>query len=299
MVDFLSIGECMVEFAREADGRYGRRFGGDTLNTAVYAARSGVSAGYATALGSDPYSDKIRALCDTESIETGTILTVKGRMPGLYLIETDEHGERSFFYWRDRAPARERFELPDEARVTAAMKAAKIVYFSGITLSLYSPAGLDRFHAALGEARAGGTRIAFDGNYRPSGWGGDAANARPVFARFLKLVDIALPSFDDEVALWGDSDPQATLKRLAGHGIGEIALKNGPAGALIADADGSRAVPVPEWVEPVDTTAAGDSFGGAYLAARLKGETPEAAALAGHRMAGHVIRHRGAVVPRA
>lgn len=299
MVDFLSIGECMVEFAREPDGRYGRRFGGDTLNTAVYAARSGVSAGYGTALGGDPYSDGIRALCKAESLDTGTILTVKGRMPGLYLIETDDHGERSFFYWRDRAPARDLFELPEQARVASAMKAAKIVYFSGITLSLYSPAGLDTFHAALVAARASGTRIAFDGNYRPSGWGGDAANARPVFARFLALVDIALPSFDDEVALWGDSDPQATLKRLTSHGISEIALKNGPKGALIGDATGSRAVPVPEWIEPVDTTAAGDSFGGAYLAARLKGDEPDVAALAGHRMAAHVIRHRGAVVPRA
>jgi 2-dehydro-3-deoxygluconokinase len=299
MVDFLSIGECMVEFAREPDGRYGRRFGGDTLNTAIYAARSGVNTGYAMALGNDPYSSSIRALCKTEGVDDATILTVKGRMPGLYLIETDDHGERSFFYWRERAPARELFELPGHERVVAAMKAAKIIYFSGITLSLYSPAGLATFHAALTEARAGGTRIAFDGNFRPSGWGGDAANARPVFARFLALVDIALPSFDDEVALWDDSSPQATLKRLAGYGIGEIALKNGPQGALLANAAGETAVPVPEWIEPVDTTAAGDSFGGAYLAARLKDEAPEAAALAGHRMAGHVIRYRGAVVPRA
>jgi 2-dehydro-3-deoxygluconokinase len=48
----------------------------------------------------------------------------------------------------------------------------------------------------------------------------------------------------------------------------------------------------------VDTTAAGDSFGAAYLAARLSGSDPEQAAHAGHRLAGAVIRHRGAIIPR-
>ena len=107
MSELLAIGECMVEFARESDGRYGLRYGGDTLNTAIYARRAGAAAGYATALGDDPYSDGIRALCAQERIDGAAMLRVPGRMPGLYVIETDAGGERSFHYWRDRAPARE------------------------------------------------------------------------------------------------------------------------------------------------------------------------------------------------
>jgi 2-dehydro-3-deoxygluconokinase len=49
----------------------------------------------------------------------------------------------------------------------------------------------------------------------------------------------------------------------------------------------------------IDTTAAGDSFAAAYLAARLDGAEPAAAALSGHRLAGAVVRHRGAIMPRA
>jgi 2-dehydro-3-deoxygluconokinase len=48
----------------------------------------------------------------------------------------------------------------------------------------------------------------------------------------------------------------------------------------------------------VDTTAAGDSFAAAYLAARLAQAEP-AAARAGHRLAGAVVRYRGAIIPRA
>ena len=114
----------------------------------------------------------------------------------------------------------------------------------------------------------------------------------------LKRVDIALPAYDDEAVLWGDPSPEATVERLQAFGIGEIVVKNGPNSALVA-APGSREFsPVPEVVVPVDAMAAGDGFNAGYLAARLAGEAPAAAATAAHRLAGQVIRHRGAIMPR-
>jgi 2-dehydro-3-deoxygluconokinase len=53
----------------------------------------------------------------------------------------------------------------------------------------------------------------------------------------------------------------------------------------------------PRVQQAIDTTAAGDSFNGAYIAARLNGRSPQQAATDGHRMAGHVIGYRGAIVP--
>src|SRR3954469_483336 len=103
----ISVGEVMVELSRGPEGRYGLAFGGDTFNTAVYLARAGVPIAYATALGDDPYSDGILALASAEGIGPDLMLRVPGRMPGLYLIETDPKGERRFFYWRDTSPARE------------------------------------------------------------------------------------------------------------------------------------------------------------------------------------------------
>jgi len=293
----VSIGECMVELARGDDGRFGLAYGGDTFNTSVYLARAGVDVSYATALGDDPYSAGILDLAHREGVGTGLVTIAAGRMPGLYLIETTR-GERTFHYWRDRSPARELFDGPGAEAVVAGMQRAGLVFFSAVTLSLYAQTGLVRFTEALQQARATGATIVMDGNYRPRGWQNDPGRARAVIGRFWRLADLALPTVDDEALLWGDSDPAATIERLRALGVREVAVKLGHDGAVVA-ADGAPiAVPAPAVVTPVDTTGAGDSFNAAYVAARMTGQPPDAAALAGNRLAAIVIQHRGAIVPR-
>lgn len=298
--EVVSIGECMVELTRGGDGRYGLAYGGDSFNTAVYMARCGVPVAYATLLADDPYSAGIRALAEAEGVSTALMGTLPGRMPGLYLIETNAAGERTFWYWRERAAARELFDTPAAVdQVGEVTRRAAVVYFSGVTLSLYSASGLDAMAALVGEAKAAGARIAMDSNYRPRGWAGDPERARAVFGRFWSLADIALPTFDDEVALWGDASAAATVARLSKLGVAEIVVKLGEEGALVSAGGVSREVACPHAVAPVDTTAAGDSFNAGYLARRRAGQSPADAALFAHRLAGIVIQHRGAIVPRA
>ena len=169
------VGEVLIELARGADGRFALSCGGDTFNTAIYLARAGIDVAFATALGDDPYSDSIMALAAAEGVAANLILRVPGRLPGLCLVENGRAGERSVRYWRDGAPARELFELPDWMRIAESLTAARLIYFSGITLSLYSNNGLGRFLAVLEAARQQGAKVAFDGNFRPRGWKGDLA----------------------------------------------------------------------------------------------------------------------------
>ena len=293
------VGEVLIELKRGADGRFALSCGGDTFNTAIYLTRAGISVSFATAVGDDPYSESILALAAAEGISTDLVLRVPGRLPGLCLVENGPSGKRSGRYWREGSPVGELFELPDWMRVAESLLAAKLIYFSGITLSLFSTAGIGRFLAVLEVARRQGAKVAFDGNFRPRGWNGDLARTRTVFIETLKRVDIALPTFDDEAVLWGDPSPEATVARLQAFGIGEIVVKNGPNSALVAASASQEFVPVPEVVIPVDTTAAGDGFNAGYLAARLGGRDPAQAAGAAHRLAGDVIRHPGALVPRA
>jgi 2-dehydro-3-deoxygluconokinase len=295
----ICIGEAIMELSRGGDGLFTLGSSGDTFNTAIYLARAGVGVAFASAVGDDSYSDSIVALAKAEGIDASLIVRVRGRLPGIAVVDADTNGERRTHYWRAGAPAGELFELPNWSRTAESLLGARLIYFSGITLSLYSNVGLGRFLAAVELARGHGAKVAFDGNFRPHAWHGDLTRARTVFAEALKRVDIALPAYDDEAVLWGDPSPEATIERLQAFGVGEIVVKNGPNSALVASANERDAVPVPEVVVPVDARAAGDGFNAGYLTARLSGLRAVEAAVAAHKLAGQVIRQHGAIVPRA
>lgn len=292
-----AIGECMIELSPRTGGLFSLGFGGDTLNTAVYLARLGVGIDYLTALGDDSFSTRMLDSWQAEGVGTRLVPRLAGRLPGLYVIEIDRAGERRFSHWRDRAPARELFALPQTQEILAAMTGYDLIYLSGISLSLYGEAGRAVLFEGLDAARRAGARIVFDGNYRPRNWPG-AGEARAAMQAMLERTDIVLTSFDDEQAVHGDADVHATIRRIRGLGIGEIVVKQGSEGCVVVDVEGVHALPATPQGTVVDTTAAGDSFNAAYLAARLAGQSELQAAACGHRLAGTVICHPGAIIPR-
>lgn len=295
-----AIGECMIELQRSASGM-DYRFGGDTLNAAVYMARlldpSKVKVAYVTALGADGMSDEMVASWEGEGIDTACVLRLPDRLPGIYMIETDARGERRFHYWRRDSAARHWLEAPDAGKVLLRLAAGRMVYLSGISLAILSPADREILISALAQCRARGGSVVFDNNYRPRLWE-SAEVAAEVYRRVLAHCDIALLTLDDEQALYGPGDAVAAIERTRALGVNEVVVKCGGEPCVVW-ADGAAIAVAPARVaDVVDTTAAGDSFGAAYLAARLSGATPEEAAMAGHRLAGKVIRHRGAIIPR-
>jgi 2-dehydro-3-deoxygluconokinase len=289
------IGECMIELSELGDGRLSRTHGGDTLNTAVYLARLGVEVDYITALGDDPFSDDMLTGWRREGVGTAHVLRLPGRLPGLYLIRRDARGERSFFYWRDWAPARELFALPETPSVIQVLTGYDLLYLSGITLSLYGEAGREQLFEALARIRARGGRIAFDTNFRLRGWPARTM-AQAAYRRAFGYADFVLVSTEDLELLFGSDRPAELLARTASA---ELVLKL-PELACHVLAPGIDVVVEAEPVsDVVDTTAAGDSFAAAYLAARLDGAEPAVAARAGHELAGTVVRYPGAIIPPA
>lgn len=290
-----SVGECMLELSGTGEGAWRLGYAGDTFNT-LWTLRALVDAGqptdYVSAFGDDPFSEQQIAFFKESGIGTASSPRLKGARPGIYAI-TLSGAERSFTYWRNDAAAREL--ASDPAALAASLEGRALVYFSGVTLAILDPDARAALISALSTARSAGSLVAFDPNYRPRLWH-SAEAARQAFDEALPVADIALPTFPDEELLYGDRDLQATAARLLKAGVGEAAIKNGDQPALIATAEGSTSVPGIT-VSAIDTTGAGDSFNGAYLAARLKGEPPVEAAKRAHRVAAAVVQVRGALAP--
>ena len=205
-----AIGECMVELRDLGDGTLSRGFGGDTLNTAVYMARAlkdSAAVEYVTALGDDPFSQEMMAAWQQEGLGTSHVVRLPNRRPGLYIIKTDETGERSFFYWRGEAAARDILSDPACRSALDAILDYDLVYLSGITLGILDDDSRTRLLALLDRVKANGGQIAFDGNFRPALWPSFEV-ARAEMEKLLRRSDIALPSFDDESNLFGDSRPR-------------------------------------------------------------------------------------------
>ena len=296
MTRVASIGECMIELKQAGGGLYSRGFGGDTLNTAVYLARLGVAVDYITALGDDPLSAEMIAGWEAEGVGTGKVARLAGKLPGIYLIGTDAKGERRFFHWRESAAVRSLLDLPETADLLRSLGSYDLVYLSVISLAIFREEGRARLLAALREARARGTRIVFDTNFRIRLWP-DLDIARGVYAEAFETADIVLASSEDLQLMFPDEDADALLARIP---TGEVVLRLAEPASLVRSAGATQTLKAEQLTAPVvDTTAAGDSFAAAYIAARLTGADPVDAARAGHRLAGVVICHPGAIIPRS
>jgi 2-dehydro-3-deoxygluconokinase len=298
------IGECMIELFEDAGsgpGAMRRTYGGDTLNSAVYLAREladgQARVHYVTVLGDDPYSAEMLDGWAAEGIDASLTERLPGALPGLYMIRVDQRGEREFLYWRDRAAARRLFTTEGAERMLAALAGFDWLYFSGITLAILSAEGREKLVDLCGIVRKRGGQVAFDTNFRPRLWP-DRQEARTAIGRAWRQASVALPTLEDEAALLGDGNAAATVARLRDAGCSEIVVKCGANPCIVAANGEMSEVEAGRVSEVVDSTAAGDSFNAAYIAARIAGRLPGEAAKAGHSLASQVIGHRGAIIQR-
>lgn len=292
----VALGECMVELSLQGASAAGVSYAGDTFNTAVYLSRLGVPVAYGSALGrGDPFSAAMLAMMADEGLSSDLVVQAQGRLPGLYAIECDSDGERRFFFWRSEAPARQYLELVDRKALAAALARAELIYVSAIALAVFGEAGRALLAGMLAEAKAAGAQVAFDTNYRARLWP-DAATARVAIAEAGAGSRFASLSEEDAAGFGGDAG--ALAREWAARGA-EVVLRRADRSIEVLNRDGAERFGPAQAVRVVDTTGAGDSFNAGYLAARLAGRAPAQAVAAAQRLAGVVVQHPGAIIPKS
>ncbi len=300
------IGECMIELNGRPFMPQQQAFGGDTLNTAVYFSRllPEVLTHYVTVMGEDNYSATMLSEWEKEDISTTLVLRDPTRLPGLYAIEIDADGERSFHYWRSNSAARYLCQHAQFDEIENALKKMDWVYLSGISLAILPEEGKQRLFETLQGLRQQGVNIVVDSNYRPRLWD-SAGHAQLWLNRLYSVADIALVTLDDEALL--HQKPSMTVEavhdKLTQCGVGTQVIKIGKEGAQWFKQGAeveylSGSVPTKLISNVVDTTAAGDSFNAGFLAARLSGHDIQSCCEWGNAVAGEVIQHKGAIIPR-
>ena len=290
-------GEVMIELMFDdlpADAK--ANIAGDTFNTAVYLRRvleSEHSVDYVTALGDERLSEKIAKAIAHHGIGTERIRRSKDKLPGVYSITLDTQGERSFSYWRSESAARCMFETvhgPD----FQCLEGFDVIYASGISLAILPDATRRAFFNWLKHFRKEGGRFAFDSNYRPALWENRELAAERTDAAWT-LCDIALPSLDDEMALFAETENDV-ISRFKGYSHATGAIKRGSRAPILLGSTEAPNQSYPVVSNVVDTTAAGDSFCGGYLATFLNYADSGKAVVAGHQLASAVIQSKGAIV---
>lgn len=298
------IGEAMVELSVDPTGRNAAvGYAGDTLNTAIYLKRNLGTEGdvfFTSVLGQDQFSEWMLHYIEAEDVNASTISKHPSLLPGIYSISKNDDCDRTFTYWRENSAARKLFQTPEGEVDFSILEDMGVVYFSAITLAILPEHVVNAWFEWLKVFRANGGKVAFDSNYRPRLWQ-SREQALKIVEEAWRLTDIAVPSIDDEMDLFEDQDEDALVQRFQSYNISDVVIKRGERGP-IALKNGQMLnsdIDFPSTRNVVDTTAAGDSFNGGFLASCLNGLAIEQSMLAGHNMAMKVIAHQGAIIDKS
>ncbi len=292
MPDLICLGEPLLEFSavrRDGETLYLPGYGGDTSNCAIAAARQGARVGYVTALGDDAFGREFLELWAREGVDATGVALDPQAPTGVYFISYRD-GQHLFTYRRAGSAAS---RMTPESLPLDTLRRARMLHVSGISQAI-SDSACDAVFAAMAAARSTGAQVSYDTNLRLKLW--PLARARAVIHAAMAQADIALPGLEDARQLTGLEDPRAIVDFYLDLGPRIVALTMGSAGTLVATPELRATVPA-HAVEPVDATAAGDTFDGAFLARLLAGDGIEAAARYANVAAALSTLGHGAVAP--
>ncbi|QBI53022.1 sugar kinase [Streptomonospora litoralis] len=235
-------------------------FGGAESNVAIGLRRLGIPTAWCGRLGDDDLGRLVVKGLKGEGIDVSAATIDPSRPTGLMIKFSPRSGRTSVIYYRKHAAAA---DLGPDDLALDTIAGAEFLHVTGISPAL-GPRPREAVAAAVAHARAEGTRVSLDLNYRSQLWGWD--EAEPVLRTLIPQADILLLGRAELDLLNHRRPVEEAVGLLAESGPSQVVAKLGEDGA-VASIDGRR-YSAPGWPAPVvDPVGAGDGFAAGYLAA--------------------------------
>ena len=272
MYDVVALGELLIDFApRDVDAAgyptMAANPGGAPGNFLAALNAYGAGTAFLGKVGDDAFGHLLLGTLEGAGIETRGIVVDPAVFTTLAFVTLDDKGDRSFSFARKPgADTQLRWEEVDRSLIDE----AKVFHFG--TLSLTEDPVRTTTRKAVAYAKARGKLITFDPNLRKPLWKTEA-EAREQILWGLHQADVVKIS-DEEVSFLWNCTPEAGADRLLrAYGVSLAMVTCGPRGCHLRTANAACDVPSPK-VRPIDTTGAGDIFGGSAVARLLERNKP-------------------------
>ena len=269
MKDVVAIGELLIDFAPVSTDDAGyptlkAQPGGAPGNFLAALQKYGCTTALIGKVGEDAFGNLLVNTLDTLGISTKGIVKDPSVFTTLAFVTLDATGNREFSFARKPgADTRLRVEELD----TALLDSCKVLHFG--TLSLTGEPARSATKAAVAYAKEHGKLISFDPNLRKPLWPNDEV-AKEQIEWSLHQADIVKISDEEIEFLWGISPEEGAQKLLREYGVRLVYATLGPKGCHFANAQGYGEVASPTGIHVVDTTGAGDIFGGSAMSQFLR-----------------------------
>ncbi|MBD9645685.1 ribokinase [Pantoea sp. PNT02] len=271
----------LAHFPRPGETVIGKQyhiaFGGKGANQAVAAGRAGADIAFIACVGADDIGERIRQQLQQDRIDTAPVETVADESTGVAMIFVNGEGENNIGIYSGANAALTPARVAQHQQVIADADA--------LLMQLESP--LESVLAAAKIARAQQTQVILN-----------PAPATALSDELLALIDIITPNETEAEILTGiavksDEDAARAAAALHAKGIATVLITLGRRGVWLSEQ--GNGVRIPGFsVQAIDTIAAGDTFNGAFITARLEGVAMHDAVRFAHAAAAIAVTRPGA-----
>lgn len=255
LIDFQSVGIGSLKDTRE----FVKKAGGAPANVCVQAVKLGTEAAYLTKVGNDGFGEFLIETLQNEGVDVSYISKSSEHDTSLAFVSFTEDGEREFSFFR-KAAADLYFTTGDFKDVE--FKKGDIFEYGSVALKTFVARTTHKY--LIDKAREAGALVCFDPNLRFNLWE-DSEELKKVVNEFAAYADVIKVGEDELEFITGLKGEQMVAKMFGGN-LKILLLTNGGKGAKLYLADGRHAECGGYKVKTVDTTGAGDSFFGAFIA---------------------------------